>query len=391
MPAAEYTIPDDQLNALRQGEIVRWTLSRIKSDASEESDLPDRISARLIETGDRLVYQTALRRGKQEIHENRTPAEAAEFVQSLFGTHYRQLNLHGRGADFELRAKSQGRIKLKQMKPSLSDYQTSHDRAKQYLLPDDEPIPFLIAAGLMSEQGKLKSSGRSKFRQINRYLEFLKDILPHFPVDRPLRIIDFGCGKSYLTFALHHWLTHIEQREAEIVGLDREPSVIEHCNAVTQQLSLEGLSFERGEIAGYRPEGPVDLVISLHACDTATDDALIQAVEWNAKVILAVPCCQHELFPQLENASLTPLLSHGIFKERFAAMATDSLRSLALEARGYRTQIVEFIEMEHTPKNVMLRAVRACDEVHSVAEESFENFQNLLGHPTLRIQRLVSN
>ena len=203
-----------------------------------------------------------------------------------------------------------------------------------------------------------------------------------------MRIIDFGCGKSYLTFALHHWLAEIEQRDAEIVGLDREASVIEHCRSVVEKLSLEHLSFEQGEIAGFEPEGPVDLVISLHACDTATDDALIQAVAWDAKVILAVPCCQHELFPQLHNETLQPLLSHGILKERFAAMATDTIRALALEAVGYDTQLVEFIDMEHTPKNILLRAVKGQrSEGRSHAE--FESFRDSLGAPQLRIQQLL--
>jgi len=273
------------------------------------------------------------------------------------------------------------------MKPSIKNYQASHDRSKKYLLPEDRPIPFLIEAGLMSNEGKLKPSGRAKFRQINRYLEFMKDILSELPQDRPLQIIDFGCGKSYLTFALHHWLTQIENREAHIVGLDRELTVIEHCRRVVDKLSLDNLSFEQGEIAGYSPAGPVDLVISLHACDTATDDALIQAVGWHAKVILAVPCCQHELFPQLNSESLQPLLAHGVLKERFAAMATDALRALALEASGYRTQLVEFIDMEHTPKNVMLRAVKSQSTNTSAANE-FEAFRNSLGSPSLRIQKL---
>jgi len=389
MSAAEFPIPDEQLDALRRGEVLRWTLSRKRPAAESASDLPERLSGRLIESGDGHIYQTAIRRGKQEFHENRTPAAAAKFVQSLFGTSYRQLNLHGRDADFELQAKSEGRVKLKHRKPSLTDYQTSHDRSKQYLLPEDEPIPFLIEAGLMTERGKLKSAGRAKFRQINRYLEFLKDILPEMPTDRPLQIVDFGCGKSYLTFALHHWLTRVERREAEIVGLDREPGAIAHCNAVTRKLSLEHLRFEQGEIAGYQPEGPVDLVISLHACDTATDDALIQAVAWEAKVILAVPCCQHELFPQLENASLEPLLEHGILKERFTAMATDALRALALQANGYRTQIVEFIDMEHTPKNIMIRAVRESGEINQQGKTAFERFRQTLGGPAVRIQRLI--
>lgn len=381
-----FLIPVEPLEELRQGTIFRWTLSR--KSGNSDSDLPDKIVGRLIESSEGLVYQTALSDGKREVHQNRTLIETVEYLESLFGTHYRQFNLHGSVADYELKAKSGGRVKLKTMKPSIKKYQASHNRSKNYLLPEDQPVPFLIEAGLMSKEGKLKSSGRAKFRQINRYLEFLKDILSELPTDRPLQIIDFGCGKSYLTFALHHWLSHIESRDATIVGLDREITVIEHCRGVVEKLSLENLSFEQGEIAGYSPTGPVDLVISLHACDTATDDALIQAVGWAAKVILAVPCCQHELLPQLQNDLLQPLLTHGILKERFSAMATDSVRALALEASGYRTQLVEFIDMEHTPKNVMLRAIQS-DSPKSTAEAEFESFRELLGQPKLRIQKLL--
>jgi hypothetical protein len=385
MSDIQYLIPAEALEELRQGTLFRWTLSRKSGNA--DKSLPDKIVGRLIESSEGAVYQTASSDGKREVHENRSAHETVEYIESLFGQHYRQINLHGTNADFELKAKSGGRVKLKTMKPSIKNYQASHDRSKNYLLPEDRPIPFLVEAGLISNEGKLKSSGRAKFRQINRYLEFLKDILPELPQDRPLQIIDFGCGKSYLTFALHHWLTQIENREAQIVGLDRELTVIEHCREVVHKLSLEDLSFEQGEIAGYSPTAPVDLVISLHACDTATDDALIQAVEWNAKVILAVPCCQHELFPQLKHESLQPLLTHGILKERFAAMATDSLRALALEACGYRTQLVEFIDMEHTPKNVMLRAVKS-ENTNTPAANEFEAFRKSLGEPILQIQKL---
>lgn len=388
MPEIVDSFPNEPLEELRQGSIYRWTFSR--KTASAHEGLPDRMVGRLIETKEGFVYQNAVQQGNQEFHENRSPEETAEFAKTLLGDAYRQLNLHGPNADYELKTKSGGRIKLKTMKPSIKDYAASHDRTKNYLLPDDRPIPFLIEAGLMTKEGKLKSSGRAKFRQINRYLEFLKDILPELPTDRPIRIIDFGCGKSYLTFALHHWLTQIEQRDADIIGLDREASVIEHCQSVVEKLSLDQLSFEQGEIAGYQPDGPVDLVISLHACDTATDDAIIQAVAWNAKVILAVPCCQHELFPQLTSEALQPLLSHGILKERFAAMATDSLRALALESVGYDTQLVEFIDMEHTPKNILLRAVKG-NSNNPGASSEFENFRVSLGDPQLRIQHLLES
>ena len=202
----------------------------------------------------------------------------------------------------------------------------------------------------------MRSQRYDKFRQVNRFLELVEDVLPALPAG-PLRIVDFGSGKSYLTFALHHLLTVVHGREVEIVGLDLKAEVVDHCEALARKLGADGLRFEVGDIAGYEALAGVDLVVSLHACDTATDDALDRAVRAGAPVILAVPCCQHELLPQLENPALGPLLRHGTLRERFAAEVTDAARAQLLGAVGYDVQVVEFVELEHTPKNVLLRAV----------------------------------
>jgi len=252
---------------------------------------------------------------------------------------------------------------------------TGFNRIKNYLLPEGIPVPFLILLGVMTPEGKVVASRYDKFRQINRFLEFIDDILPDvrksIADERPLRIADFGCGKSYLTFAVYYYLVEIKKLSVEITGLDLKKDVIDYCNKVAQQLEYRNLTFAVGNIADYAYAHNPDIVITLHACDTATDYALDYAVKHNCRAILSVPCCQHELNMQLdknkaairaeEESPFAPLLKYGIIKERFAALATDALRAEYLENAGYKVQILEFIDMEHTPKNLLIRAVKKND------------------------------
>jgi SAM-dependent methyltransferase len=231
-----------------------------------------------------------------------------------------------------------------------------------------------------------------KFRQINRFLELVDDIVPSLPTGRELRIVDFGCGKSYLTFALHHLLTNIHVRQVRIIGLDRKADVIRHCAEIAGRLACRGLEFREGDIAGHQENEPVDLAVALHACDTATDDALAQALHWQTRVILAVPCCQHELAKTIASRELAPLLRHGILHERFAALATDALRSLVLEICGYATQVVEFIDLEHTAKNILIRAVRReqTDTAQRAARlAEYQSLKRLAGIETPYLERIL--
>jgi methyltransferase family protein len=218
-------------------------------------------------------------------------------------------------------------------------------------------VPFLVELGVMTPDGRVKQQRYAKFRQVNRFLELVGDVVDDLP-GGVLRVVDFGSGKSYLTFALHHLLTAVHEREVELVGLDLKEDVVRECEAIARRLDARGLRFEVGDIAGYSGLDGADLVVSLHACDTATDAGLERAVRWQAKVILAVPCCQHELMPQLENDPLGPLLRHGVLKERFAAEVTDAARAQLLGIVGYDVQLVEFVDLEHTPKNILIRASR---------------------------------
>lgn len=241
--------------------------------------------------------------------------------------------------------------------PAASISASPHNRAKNYVLPAGIPCDFLIRLGIMGEDGTVFPRSYSKFRQINRYLEIVEDVFPYLPQNKTLKIIDFGCGKAYLTFALYHYLKVMKHRNVEIIGLDLKEDVIDFCNGVATDLGYDELKFLKGDIADYTDDH-ADMVVTLHACDTATDYALINAVAWNTKVILSVPCCQHELFKQLRNDLHKPILKHGILKDRFTEYLTDGLRGLKLEAAGYDVAMIEFTSLEHTARNIMIKAVK---------------------------------
>lgn len=229
---------------------------------------------------------------------------------------------------------------------------------KKYILQENIPVPFLVDLGVMTKEGKIITQKYDKFRQINRFLEFIQDILPKLEQEHEVTILDFGCGKSYLTFAIYYYLRELKGYDVNIIGLDLKTDVIKKCNHLAEKYGYEKLHFYQGDIADYEGVSSVDMVVTLHACDTATDYALAKAVEWGAKVILSVPCCQHELNKQIQNDVLESVLKYGILKERMSALLTDGIRANFLEAMGYETQILEFIDMEHTPKNLLIRAVK---------------------------------
>lgn len=232
-----------------------------------------------------------------------------------------------------------------------------HNRKKKYILEEGKPVPFLQDLGVMTEEGKVIKSRYDKFRQINRFLEFVQDILQELPIDREITLIDFGCGKSYLTFAMYYFFKVLNNYDIRIIGLDLKEDVIQKCTQLKEKYGYEKLEFLQGDIASYTGVERADMVVTLHACDTATDYALAKAVQWKAKVILSVPCCQHELNQQIENDLLRPILSYGIIKERMSALLTDALRAEYLEGEGYQTKLLEFIDMDHTPKNILIRGI----------------------------------
>ena len=282
---------------------------------------------------------------------------------------FRQMQIETVQAEYTVLVSKKGKISIKRKnrKSAAPPAELSHDRKKRYILEEGTFVPFLNDHGVMTEEGKIVRTKTDKFRQINRFLEFIEDILPQLDKGRELTILDFGCGKSYLTFAMYYYLKELKGFDIHVIGLDLKEDVIRRCSGLAKKYGYEKLHFLVGDIADYEGVNEVDVVVTLHACDTATDYALAKAIGWNAKVILSVPCCQHEVNGQFAKADKTqcydgcldPIMDYGLLRERFAALVTDGLRAKYLEAAGYDTQVLEFIDMEHTPKNILLRAVRA--------------------------------
>lgn len=312
-----------------------------------------------------LRFQETLYRGSQVFHSNRDREETAERLAGCMEGQFGQAQASCAELDATALVGKKGTVTIKTKKrtdkggkkreaPNLS-----HDRLKRYILKDGEPVDFLVSLGVQTPQGRVVKAKYDKFRQINRYLEFIEDILDKLPADRTIRIVDFGCGKSYLTFAMYYYLHRHRGLDVHVTGLDLKADVIKKCSELADRLCYEGLEFRQGDISSFQGADAVDMVVSLHACDKATDYALEKAVKWGASVILAVPCCQHELNGQMRCETLQPILKYGVIKERVAALVTDALRADLLEQCGYDTQILEFIDMEHTPKNLMIRAVKS--------------------------------
>lgn len=315
-----------------------------------------KITLRPVTIKGELMYQAEYHYDKKVTHKNIPYYEGIEFAQKIIAEDFKQVNILTENEDIQILASKPEKPKITRHTVIRSAADTEHNRKKHYLIEDGTPCDFLIELGVMSPEGKVFRKHYSKFRQINRFLEIADDSFDSLPKNGTIRIIDFGCGKSYLTFALYYYLKIVRGRSVEITGLDLKKDVIEFCNRTAQKLNYSQLKFQTGDIADYESSG-ADMVVTLHACDTATDYALINAVKWKSKVILSVPCCQHELFSQITNEVNEPMLKHGIIKDKFTELLTDGLRGLKLEAAGYDVNMIEFTSLEHTSKNIMIKAV----------------------------------
>lgn len=340
-------------------------LRRILISNARKKEGASKLQVRPVLVKGQMLYQMTRTEGTKEIHKNYEKAELISYLCTEMQENFRQLQLESAKVRGTVLVSKKGRMSIKTkvqnvQGKSREDFtpMLSHNRTKRYLLQEGIPVPWLIDLGVMSPDGKVKHSRYDKFKQLNRFLEFIQDILPKLPRDREIRIIDFGCGKSYLTFAMYYYLKVLNHYDIQVTGLDLKADVIAHCSRLAEKYGYDKLQFLQGDIASYEGADQVDMVVTLHACDTATDYALAKAVKWNASVILSVPCCQHELNRQVKNEALAPVLEYGILKERFAAILTDGLRAQMLTTAGYDTQILEFIDMEHTPKNLLIRAVK---------------------------------
>lgn len=344
------------------GEFLDEFLVRIIISNPTEKQGVSKVKIRPLKQKELVLFQAEELKGNQAFHKNLRESECADYVTDLLDGTFRQMELESAKGQVRVLVSKKGvpgiKVKRTPQKIMAAPPVTDHNRQKNYILKEGTPVPFLVDLGVMTEEGRIVKSRYDKFRQINRFLEFIEDILPRLHKDRENVIIDFGCGKSYLTFAMYYYLHEQKGYSIRIIGLDLKQTVIDNCNRLSESYGYEKLRFYHGDIASYEGVDQVDMVVTLHACDTATDFALAKAVRWGASVILSVPCCQHELNKQIENSLMAPVLQYGLIKERLSALYTDALRAEILENQGYRTQILEFIDMEHTPKNILIRAVK---------------------------------
>lgn len=376
---------EELLEQCIQKNLIDLTISGLKK---KNEDLPVKIKVRPVAMKDKIEYQVSEFIGRKVFHKNYKKDELKKKITDWMQEDYKQAQFTMTDATAQiLSGKHSQTVKYKKCKEVRVQRDLSHNRTKRYILPEGTPVGFLIDLGVMTKEGKIVRQKYDKYRQINRFLEFVEDILPQLSKEREQTIIDFGCGKSYLTFAMYYYLKELKGYDIRIIGLDLKEDVIAHCNELKDKYGYGKLSFLVGDIASYTDVDAVDMVVTLHACDTATDYALAKAVQWGAKVILSVPCCQHEANRMMENELLQPVLQYGILKERMAAIMTDAVRANLLTAKGYDTQILEFIDMEHTPKNLLIRAVYTGKDSEN-ATEALKNMEEAL-HLNLTLNKLL--
>lgn len=341
------------LELINTRELVHATISQPRQKSNELK----RIKLKPIEL--KGIYHIQIEYQYERVlkHENIVLENFSHYFD-LFLQQFRQIHAQFINESIQIQLTKKNKVFWKsENTASEKQINLSHNRKKQYLLDDSKIHPFLVHLGVQSENGQIKKQKYDKFRQINRFIEFIDDTLDHLPKDKQIRIVDFGSGKSYLTFALYYYLKIEKGLDIRVTGLDLKKEVIEECQRIAKDLQYDdNLEFLVGDINDYNEETSVDMVVTLHACDVATDMALARAVKWGAKVILSVPCCQHELNRQLDAPALEIMTQHGLIKERFAALATDSIRAEILKLVGYDAQLLEFIDIEHTPKNILIRA-----------------------------------
>lgn len=364
-------------------ETLNRNLYQIILSNARDKEKAFKIKIRPILLKDKLLYQETVYQGTKVFHENYQDTEILLRVEHYLENDFKQCEIEHTDKKAVILVSKKGKMTIKTKQSARKDkvqnaekISLEHNRVKKYILAEGIPVPFLIDLGVQSKEGKIIRAKYDKYKQINRFLEFVEDIIPALPKGRELQIVDFGCGKSYLTFAIYYYLHELKGMDVAITGLDLKEDVIVRCNELSRRYGYDKLKFIRGDIAEYEGLTRADMVVTLHACDTATDFALEKAIRWDASVILSVPCCQHEVNKQIQCEILQPAFQYGIVKERMSALLTDALRADILKAMGYDADLLEFIDMEHTPKNILIRAVKKPkqnplkqrEEMHKVLE-----------------------
>ena len=338
---------------------------------------------------DIIHYQLTYYFENRVVHSNLTKNDAINEVKVLISKVFKQALITCKDKEYHLLSNKSGKVTIIQKDIVVNKKEKlTHDREKQYIIRDNTVVPFLVELGVMNINGKVLNDKYDKFKQINRFIEFVDDIVEELDHSKTINIIDFGCGKSYLTFAIHYYLTEVKKYRVNIVGLDLKENVIRDCNEVVNKYKMKGICFKVGDIKDYQQK-QVDMVVTLHACDTATDYALYNAIKWNAKVILSVPCCQHEVNKQIKATKLDGLTEYGIIKERLSALITDVSRAQLLQMNGYKTQLLEFIDMAHTPKNLLIRAIKRDKNINkNKYKKQLEELKNEFNY-TITLEKLL--
>lgn len=333
-------------------------------------------------------YQASKYTEKQVFHENLSVQQTIDLCSAMLEKDFKQLNGFSKSHEYMVMISKKGKasFKTKQISKDLTQTSTQHNRQKNYLIKEGTVVPPLVDMGIFTKEGKVVQSMYDKFKQINRFIEIIDDSVKELKQDT-VNIIDFGCGKSYLTFIVYYYFTELRSQKVNIVGLDLKEDVIKKCNAAAKRYGYHSLNFKLGDINGYSSDFRPDIVMTLHACDTATDYALYNAVRWNTKMIFSVPCCQHELNEQIKSENLSLFTNYGIIQERFAALTTDAIRGNLLECCGYKTQLLEFVDLSHTPKNILIRAVKKQRNSEKVKEKYLQQVKAVMSEfnlsPTL--------
>lgn len=361
----------------------------ISGQKNKSEDKAVKVRIRPVILKNEIEYQVSEFVGRKVLHSNHSAADVKKKIIDYMTEDFKQAQINMTDAAATILSSKSKTLTCKYKKAGQLKVQRdlSHNRTKKYIIQEGKPVAFMIDLGVMGQDGKIIRTRYDKFRQINRFLEYIEDILPKLDKERELTIIDFGCGKSYLTFAMYYYLKELKGYNIRIIGLDLKADVIEHCNELRTRYGYDKLDFYVGDIATYKDVDKVDMVVTLHACDIATDYALAKAVKWGAEVILSVPCCQHEANRTIKSDILSPVMDYGILKERMEAIVTDAARAKLLTANGYDTQILEFIDMEHTPKNLLIRAVKSGKEDLSAREKTKDMLEAL--NLELTIDKLI--
>ena len=343
------------INEVCEDELIKVVISNKKNKEIKYN----KIVFQLKEKNNKEYYQVEKFTDKQVFHENIDIEDLNDKVLEYMKEDFKQLNAWSINTTYDVKISKKGKVFLGKKKSNNEKVvNKEHNKEKNYILKEGMIIEPLIDLGVFTKEGKVVNSKYDKYKQINRFIEIIDDEIKKNNYEE-LTILDFGCGKSYLTFVLYYYFVEIKKINVKMIGLDLKEDVIKKCNEIAKKYKFDNLHFELGDINGFKYNNKVDMVITLHACDTATDYALYNAIKWNAKMIFSVPCCQHELNHQMKAKNLGILNEYGIIQERVSALMTDAVRGNLLECVGYKTQLLEFIDISHSPKNILIRASKS--------------------------------